>query len=125
MIITATGSGLKAENLDAVIDLGKDTSFSTVTVGFLQQWYAWIWLPLHVDVEISSDGKNFTLVSSIVNTCARHDGRRFLRSSSPRNWGSREARYIRVSALSRKTCPDWHLGAGQKAWIFVDEVTVQ
>jgi hypothetical protein len=115
--------GFEAENLDAIIDLGKDTSFSTVTIGFLQQWYAWIWLPLHVDVEVSSDGKNFTLVSSIANSVPDTTAGVFSKQFTA-NLGKQEARYIRVSALSRRTCPDWHIGAGQKAWIFVDEVAV-
>ncbi|MBP1649825.1 MAG: hypothetical protein H6Q30_3270, partial [Bacteroidetes bacterium] len=116
--------GFEAENLDAIIDLGKDTSFSTVTIGFLQQWYAWIWLPLHVDVEVSSDGKNFTLVSSIANSVPDTTAGVFSKQFTA-NLGKQEARYIRVSALSRRTCPDWHIGAGQKAWIFVDEVAVR
>ena len=60
--------GFEAEHLDAVIDLGKETSFSSVSTGFLQMWYAWIWLPLQVDVAVSSNGKEFTTVSSITNT---------------------------------------------------------
>jgi hypothetical protein len=116
--------GFEAEDLDAIIDLGKETQFSSVTVGFLQQWYAWIWLPLHIDVEVSSDGKNFTLVSSVANTVPDTTAGVFSKQFTA-ELGKQKARYIRVSALSRKTCPDWHIGAGQKAWIFVDEITVQ
>jgi hypothetical protein len=36
-----------------------------------------------------------------------------------------QARYVRVSARSRLRCPDWHIGAGGKSWIFVDEVEVK
>jgi hypothetical protein len=116
--------GFEGDDLDAVIDLGKDTTFSTVTVGFLQQWYAWIWLPLHIDVDISSDGKNYKLVSSVANTVPDTTAGAFTKEFTL-NCGPQRARYIRVSALSRKTCPDWHLGAGQKSWIFVDEIVVR
>jgi hypothetical protein len=34
-------------------------------------------------------------------------------------------RFIRVKAENIKTCPDWHVGRGQKAWIFADEVVVK
>ena len=116
--------GFEGEDLDAVIDLGKDTTFSTVTVGFLQQWYAWIWLPIHIDIDISSDGKNYKLVSSVANTVPDTTAGAFSKQFTA-DLGPQRARYIRVSALSRKTCPDWHLGAGQKSWIFVDEVVVR
>ena len=116
--------GFEAEDLDAIIDLGKVAAFSSVTVGFLQQWYAWIWLPLHVDIDVSTDGKNYTLVSSVANTVPDTTAGVFSKRFTA-ELGRQNARYIRVSALSRKTCPDWHIGAGQKAWIFVDEITVQ
>jgi len=35
------------------------------------------------------------------------------------------ARYIKVTAKNRGTCPPWHPGAGEKAWIFIDEVTIE
>jgi len=31
---------------------------------------------------------------------------------------------IIVHAYNIKTCPDWHEGSGDKAWIFTDEVVV-
>jgi hypothetical protein len=34
-------------------------------------------------------------------------------------------RYVRVVAKNQAICPDWHLGAGGKAWVFADEVTVK
>ena len=33
-----------------------------------------------------------------------------------------EARYVRVRAKGLGVCPDWHKGAGSKAWLFVDEI---
>jgi hypothetical protein len=34
-------------------------------------------------------------------------------------------RFLKVEARSLKTCPDWHIGAGKKCWIFTDEIVVQ
>ena len=28
-------------------------------------------------------------------------------------------------AENRGRCPDWHPGAGEKAWIFADEITIE
>jgi hypothetical protein len=33
-----------------------------------------------------------------------------------------KTRYVKVFAKSVLTCPEWHIGHGGKAWIFVDEV---
>jgi hypothetical protein len=40
------------------------------------------------------------------------------------NLVSVNARYIRVRAKSVGVCPEWHKGAGNKGWLFVDEITV-
>ena len=36
-----------------------------------------------------------------------------------------QARYVRVVAKNIGTIPDWHPGAGGKAWIFADEIIVE
>ena len=38
---------------------------------------------------------------------------------------NRKARYVRVRARNMGLCPDWHKGAGHKAWIFADEIVVE
>ena len=35
------------------------------------------------------------------------------------------ARYVKMVAKSIGTCPEWHVGAGQKAWIFCDELVIE
>jgi len=39
--------------------------------------------------------------------------------------GGKDIRYVKIYAENVKTCPDWHPGAGGKAWIFVDEVVIE
>ena len=36
-----------------------------------------------------------------------------------------KVRFIRVLAKNRGNCPDWHVGAGNKSWIFADEITIK
>jgi hypothetical protein len=116
--------GFESQNLEAVIDLGKEASFSSVSAGFLQMWYAWIWLPLRVDVAVSSDGKTFKTVSSMANIVPDTTAGTFSKVFTA-DVGKQQARFVKVSAPARLTCPDWHIGAGQKSWIFVDEIVVR
>lgn len=32
---------------------------------------------------------------------------------------------LRITAKSLKKCPEWHRGAGQPSWIFIDEIVVE
>ena len=34
-------------------------------------------------------------------------------------------RFVRVRARNLGECPEWHVGAGGKAWLFVDEIVVR
>ena len=36
-----------------------------------------------------------------------------------------ETRFVRVRARNRGVCPEWHKGAGGKAWIFADEIIIE
>jgi hypothetical protein len=36
-----------------------------------------------------------------------------------------QVRFVKVIAKNKAICPDWHVGAGGKAWIFADEITVR
>ncbi|MBI4811599.1 MAG: hypothetical protein HY800_09225 [Ignavibacteriales bacterium] len=116
--------GFEGEHMEAVVDFGRVQNISRIKTNFLQQYYAWIWLPLKVDFSISQDGKNFTHVLSIQNDVPDTVGGVFTNEFIAEDI-HKSARYIKVFAKSRLKCPDWHIGAGGKAWIFIDEIVVE
>ena len=116
--------GFEDEHLEAIIDLGKVQPIQFIKTNFLQQWYAWIWLPLKVDFYLSEDGKNFSLLATIKNRVADTEPGVFTKAFDVAAKGKR-ARFIKVFAQSRLQCPDWHIGAGGKAWVFIDEIVVE
>ena len=34
------------------------------------------------------------------------------------------ARYLKIKVKNTGQCPEWHPAAGRKAWLFIDEITV-
>ncbi len=36
-----------------------------------------------------------------------------------------KARFIKIAAKNIGVCPKWHPGSGNKAWIFIDEITIK
>ncbi len=113
--------GYEGVDFEATIDLGKITPISSVWAGFLQQQGSWIFMPARVDFSVSADGQHFTRVASVKNRLDERNEGTMIRDFSAKT-GKREARYIRIHAVNRGVCPSWHAGAGEKAWIFVDEV---
>ena len=36
-----------------------------------------------------------------------------------------ETQYVKVIAKNIGLCPEWHKGAGNKSWIFADEIIIE
>ncbi len=118
----ANGEWLGWEGTDMIadIDLGKMQNFKGLSVDFLNAPGSWILLPLEVVFEYSSNGKNYETAGRVVNDKTWDkftDARKVFGVSK-----EFQARYLRVKAISPKTCPAGHAGAGSPCWMFADEI---
>ena len=110
-------------DLEATVDLGKLRVIDSVSVGFLQDHYSWIFYPQKLIVELSRDGKRFDHKVIIENFAdAMADG--LITQVLGTNYPDIKARYVRIKAISMGTCPEWHKGAGNPAWLFADEIVI-
>jgi alpha-L-fucosidase len=113
--------GYEGVDFIADIDLGRVRPVSKAWAGFLQKQGSWIFMPESVEFYISSDGKDFKSVAIAGNATSDKDEGTVIRDYKA-NFRTSKARYVRIHARNRGVCPSWHPGAGEKAWIFVDEV---
>jgi len=114
--------GYLGKDFEAVVDLGKVQFVKKVSGEFLQDVMSWICFPTDVEFEISSDGINFTK-AGFVNTNMNVESK----DLEIKDFGipiNKEARYIKVIAKNYGTLPKWHPGAGDPAWIFIDEILI-
>ncbi len=115
--------GFNKEDMIAMIDLGKETTIQNITLGCLQNYGAWIFLPRSVVFETSMDGKSFSEAATLINTVSMNEKGALIKDFSV-NFAARPARYVRVKAGNAGLCPEGHPGAGQPTWLFVDELIV-
>jgi hypothetical protein len=121
---TGTWQGYHGVDCDAVVDLGKRKSIKRIATGFLQDQNSWIFMPLEVEYSLSDNGKNFRVVGRVINDVPpEKEGA--IRKDFSVSLKSTRARFVRVRAKNRKVCPPWHKGAGDKAWIFADEIVIE
>ena len=115
--------GFEGHDLELEIDFGEERDFSKVSMNFLKAVNSWVFLPVNVMIEVSEDGENYELVAQLTGDT---EDQNYLVKSIPFEFEfeKQAARYLRISAESLKTCPDWHRGFGKPSWIFVDEVVV-
>lgn len=121
---TPAWQGYEGENLDATIDLGKVQQISSISTSFLQNTRSWIFYPKSIKYYISIDGKDFTKVFDTVNVINEKNTEAGIKNFT-KELDNMEVRYIKVIAENVGVCPPWHLGAGGKAWIFIDEISIK
>ena len=97
-------------DMEAVITLEKEKYVNRVVVGCLSDQRAWIFLPAQVEVN-----------GQTVNVDAMQDGVR-LAVSVPVHKSVREL-HVKVKNFGKM--PQWHVSAGEQAWLFVDEIAVE
>ena len=114
--------GFQDSDLDAVIDLGQVKHLSQVSAGFLQDSRSWILLPVWVEFFTSRDGKDYVQQGHLTHDVDPRDMTPLVYEFTQAL--DVDARYLRVEARNYGILPDWHVGAGGRAHIFVDEVTI-
>ena len=111
------------EDLIAIIDLGKGKEISTISLGCMQDIKSWIFFPKKVAYFSSINGDDFTFLGTINTTFSDSLEGSFINDYTLQLTGTK-AQYIKVIAINYGVCPEWHLGAGGKTWLFVDELTI-
>lgn len=121
---TGSWQGYYGVDFEVVIDLGKSQMINEISSGFLQEQGSWIWMPRLVKYAISNNGVTFREIASLKNNIADKEQGGITKEFYKKGINSR-ARYIKVFAESIHVCPEWHVGAGNKAWIFIDEILIK
>jgi predicted alpha-1,2-mannosidase len=121
---TGAWQGYQGVDLEAVVDLGAERRIERIAMGFLQDQNSWIFMPAEVEFALSADGTSFEVVGVVRNDVPPDADGAIVKDFS-REGMNREARYVRVRAKNIGICPDWHKGAGHKAWIFSDEIVIE
>ncbi len=116
--------GFEGEDMELIIDFGQEITIEKISMNFLKALVSWVFLPKEIIIESSGDKKSY---ESIGKANPDVDNRNFRVESFPFEFitGGIESRYLRITAKSLKTCPDWHRGFGQPCWIFIDEIIVE
>ncbi len=116
--------GFWGDTLKAYLTLGSaPVQVESVSTDFFFYPLSWIFLPQRVAIDVSDDGRQWRRVvewhpenpevlatPDIKTFCAEVNG---------------TARYLRMVAEPLPEIPAWHRAAGQKAWIFMDEIVVK
>jgi hypothetical protein len=84
---------------------------------------SWILLPESIEIAVSNDNRNFTVVGTAQHTTTPADydiGIQEYKFDAGQTF-----RYARIIARSTRALPEWHPGAGNRPWLFIDEIILE
>jgi arylsulfatase len=115
--------GFEADDLEAVVDLGAARRLRRIGLDCLRAQVSWIFLPQWVEFAVSVDGDDWETVGRVPVALEMNPRTGTQRLAADVVTGP--VRFVRVRARNLGEPPEWHPGAGGKAWLFVDEIVVE
>ncbi|HUR65742.1 MAG TPA: family 20 glycosylhydrolase [Chitinophagaceae bacterium] len=114
--------GFNGTDCEAVIDLGESLEISFVVVNLLNRTSSWIWRPQTAEVLGSGDGQTWYPLKMTDDFVDKKDGTGKGTMILP--FRKTFVRYVKVIVTNWGVIPPGNPGAGNKAWLFVDEIEV-
>jgi len=117
--------GFLGKDLDATIDLGKEMEISKIVLHTLNHPGSWIYLPAQIEVSFipfidTTIITKHAPIESVTHIVKDESNTQTIQLAAPKT-----CRYIRVFAKNYGIIPTGKPGAGNPAWLFVDEIEVQ
>jgi len=114
----------EGEDMTVVIDLNSRTKLKQISMNFLQNISARIFLPSEIQIAGSKNGEDFETIMVIENDVSQRKSGGFIKEFL-HIFSDESFRYLRLNAKNIGVCPDWHPNTGEKCWIFADEIILR
>jgi len=117
--------GYQGQDFECVIDMKQEKEINSVSLNCLQDSRSWILFPTSVNFYSSVDNKNYTLLDSVTCNIKPTDEKVRVNKFEKQLVQKTTTRYLKIVAKNFGKLPEWHLGKGGDAFIFVDELEVK
>ncbi len=115
--------GFQGDDMVFELQLDDPLEIASINMSFLQNTGAWILLPEKVTVELL-DEKGEVLAEQLLLPELMPEVVGTLLDEQEAVFDQVKASAIRIRAANYGTLPEWHEYAGNKCWIFIDEIIV-
>ena len=117
--------GFNGTDLDATIDFGKDVDIYKINFHTLNQNGSWIYLPTAIEVSFIPYADTTIItrnppIETITQKITDENNLQQIKLAEPKT-----CRYIKIVAKNYGIIPSGKPGAGNPAWLFVDEIEVE
>lgn len=115
--------GFNKKAMTAIVDLGEPTEISKVMVGTFSSVASWIFPARQFTVLVSDDNKTFKQVSDESYPLIAEDQPEQVIDLTA-TFPAVKTRYVKLVLKTEQSIPSWHLGKGNQAYVFVDEIAI-
>ena len=112
--------GFEGPDCEVVIDLGSLQTINNATIHTLSSGGSWVYPPQYVEIFISQDGQSFTSAGKSEKFVPTNGSNGIIKVS----FTPASARYVKIVVKNFGIIPSGMSGAGNGAWLFVDEIEV-
>lgn len=124
------------DSVDLIVRLDSPSTLNELSIGFCHNAKDWVFAPLHAKVQWSKNGHSYSdwkpLSSKHPIADERQENRRMSMSCTfaPKQnlfhpAEAHNVRFLRIRVHCQPTLPQWHVGAGEPAWLMIDEITIK
>ncbi len=115
--------GYKGNSIEVLVDVKNQNSLQNVRIGVLRDNNSWIFLPSKITIEGSQDGEQFELINEKKINGNSPDSSPLIKEVKiPLT--NFQHKLLKITIHNYGTLPDWHNGAGDKSWLFCDEIVI-
>ena len=119
---TGDWQGYQGKDVIAIVSFNEARTINTIGVSWLKDLNSWIFEPSQIVIETSEDGISYRQAAEfVIRTTTKGTEEKGL-GSVAKSVVIDKVKYIRYTIRNQGVCPDWHLGAGNPTWLFLDEL---
>ena len=113
----------------AVVELDREQNVKLVGVNCLENMRSWIFYPKSLKVEYSLDGETWLPYGDVQHTQSAPGDEPWARQGESNTqlfavMKEVRAKYFKLTVGNYGLLPEWHLSAGEQAWLFADEIII-
>lgn len=113
--------GQEGKDLEFIIDLKTTKQLSEISLSYLSSFGNWVFPPKKFEVSFSENGKAFSNANIKEIELSKKENNTNTASLNL----NIKSRYVKIYIKGIGACPDWHTGAGNPAWFFIDEIIIK
>ena len=112
--------GFSGKDAIVAIDLGLVKKVNSITIDVLSSPASWIYYPKQITVSYSENGIDYS-TERVISAQEIEDSKGIVKVEIP----STSIRYLKVNAFNQGKIIAGNPGAGESAWLFIDEIKVE